>query len=299
MNPEIRVDRNGMELIHHGTYGFPFRLLQIVLSEYPLRSFPYHWHPEIEVTYIQEGKVLYQVGNARIILNAGDWIFVNANVPHGGEQIHDADCRWMVAILDPRIIGGFGGSDIQRTQVEPLLRSAAFPYHVIRQGDPDQPELAQLMRELLDAETEAVEVRQLHTIGILCRMWIPLYRAFCTCSAAEQIFTDQSQWLKEALRYLYAHYVDQITLDDLVKNCHTSKSELCRRFKTATGQSPMTYLLHYRIRQSLPLLEQTELSVTDIAGKVGFSGSSYYAEIFRRYMGCSPRDYRRKQQTNG
>jgi AraC-like DNA-binding protein len=51
------------------------------------------------------------------------------------------------------------------------------------------------------------------------------------------------------------------------------------------------YLLYYRIQQSLPLLKGGG-SITDIAGTVGFSNPCYYGKIFRRYMNCSPREYR-------
>ena len=78
--------------------------------------------------------------------------------------------------------------------------------------------------------------------------------------------------------------------------CHTSKSEFCRLFKAAMHQTPFDFLLHYRIQKSLPLLCSTDQSATEIAGCVGFSGSSYYSEVFRKYMSCSPSQYRKQLQ---
>ena len=71
----------------------------------------------------------------------------------------------------------------------------------------------------------------------------------------------------------------------MVSACHTSKSEFCRPFKAAMHQTPFDFLLHYRIQKSLPLLCSTDQSVTEIAGCVG---SSYYSEVFRKFMQCSP-----------
>lgn len=79
----------------------------------------------------------------------------------------------------------------------------------------------------------------------------------------------------------------------MVSACHTSKSEFCRLFKAAMHQTPFDFLLHYRIQKSLPLLCSTDQSVTEIAGCVGFSSSSYYSEVFRKFMQCSPTEYRR------
>ena len=64
-------------------------------------------------------------------------------------------------------------------------------------------------------------------------------------------------------------------------------------FMAAILQSPFDVLLHYRIQKSLLLLCSTDQSVTEIAGCVGFSGSSYYSEVFRKFMQCSPTEYRR------
>ena len=51
------------------------------------------------------------------------------------------------------------------------------------------------------------------------------------------------------------------------------------------------YLLHYRIRQSIPLLVQGKDSITDISLQCGFSSPSYYTKLFRKFMGCTPREY--------
>lgn len=52
-------------------------------------------------------------------------------------------------------------------------------------------------------------------------------------------------------------------------------------------------LLHYRIERSLPLLAAGEASITEVAGQVGFASSSYFAQVFKARMGCTPGAYRR------
>lgn len=75
---------------------------------------------------------------------------------------------------------------------------------------------------------------------------------------------------------------------------NANKSEFCRLFKATLHQTPFDFLLHYRIQQSLPLLCRPELSLTEIASAVGFSGASYYSEVFRKYTSCSPTEYRKR-----
>ena len=53
------------------------------------------------------------------------------------------------------------------------------------------------------------------------------------------------------------------------------------------------YLLHYRIQKSLPLLQNTNKSITDISLLTGFSSPCYFSKIFKSEMGCTPREYRK------
>ena len=55
--------------------------------------------------------------------------------------------------------------------------------------------------------------------------------------------------------------------------------------------------MYLRIQNSLPLLLSGE-SITKTAGMAGFSTPAYYGQIFRRYMGCSPSQYRHDNQKN-
>ena len=54
----------------------------------------------------------------------------------------------------------------------------------------------------------------------------------------------------------------------------------------------MQYVNRYRIEKSLSLLQDTELSVTEIAYQVGYNGSSYYIEQFKKNMHTTPKNYR-------
>lgn len=65
-------------------------------------------------------------------------------------------------------------------------------------------------------------------------------------------------------------------------------------FKKIVGMTPFSYLLQYRLRKSIELLRNGELSITEIAGDTGFSTVSYYIEKFKEYTGYSPHVYRKK-----
>ena len=68
MNREIVIDKNMFERNAHGSFGFPINLLHIVMSDYPFGRFNGHWHPEIEITYIADGEMQYQVNEVAYTL---------------------------------------------------------------------------------------------------------------------------------------------------------------------------------------------------------------------------------------
>jgi AraC-like DNA-binding protein len=100
--------------------------------------------------------------------------------------------------------------------------------------------------------------------------------------------------IKSALNYIHVHYKEAIRLKDISNSCNLSNSSCCRLFKKIVHHTPLDYLLSYRIQKSIPYLLNEGLNITEVAISVGFSSSSYYSEIFKKYMNCSPTVYKHK-----
>lgn len=83
-------------------------------------------------------------------------------------------------------------------------------------------------------------------------------------------------------------------LEELMQIAHMSRSNLMRIFRKATGQAPIDYLIRLRIQRAMELLRNSELSITDIALKAGFSDSNYFSRQFNKQIGKSPSAYRQQ-----
>lgn len=94
-----------------------------------------------------------------------------------------------------------------------------------------------------------------------------------------------------ALDYIYEHYADQVTLTSIAKSCYVTEAHLCRIFKNDTGKSPINYLIDFRVKKSVALLADFDLSISEVSKKCGFTDVSYFSKCFKKTMKMSPSDY--------
>ena len=99
------------------------------------------------------------------------------------------------------------------------------------------------------------------------------------------------------LEYISKNYQNKLTLEEIAANGNISKSELCRSFKKAMHRTVFDYITDLRLRKSIELIEDGT-SITEAALSSGFFDSSYYTKMFKRYMGCSPREYIKGKRVN-
>jgi transcriptional regulator GlxA family with amidase domain len=83
-----------------------------------------------------------------------------------------------------------------------------------------------------------------------------------------------------------------ISIHALARNFGMSQRTLSRRFKEATNMSPMDYLQQQRYEAARELLQTSNLSIKEIAYRVGYLDVSYFGKLFKQHANLSPRDYR-------
>lgn len=82
------------------------------------------------------------------------------------------------------------------------------------------------------------------------------------------------------------------SLDELAKHAGYSKYHFCRLFKAQTGRSPWQVVLERKVERARELLLSTRLPIREIAKSLGFDNADYFARLFARHTGVTPRAYR-------
>src|SRR3990170_3621541 len=102
--------------------------------------------------------------------------------------------------------------------------------------------------------------------------------------------------IEGAQQWIAMNYDKADVIGDLVQQCGLPKRTFDRRFRTATGYSPLAYIQALRIEEAKQLLETTNIPVEAIGREVGYEDASSFRRLFRRLAGIGPAEYRRKLQ---
>jgi signal transduction histidine kinase/CheY-like chemotaxis protein len=125
-----------------------------------------------------------------------------------------------------------------------------------------------------------------------------------TLSHIESVLTRQpslgkatQQIVRQAMAFIHTRYTEALGREDIARHIGVSADYLTDCFRQELGITPMLYLRRYRIRQARELLETTDLSIMQVALKVGFSESAHFTRTFQREAGVTPRAYRTEKRS--
>lgn len=100
--------------------------------------------------------------------------------------------------------------------------------------------------------------------------------------------------LKRVVAIIESRPANPPSLDELASEIGVSRRHFFRAFKQSTGKTPHTYVAEHRLQRAADLLRATDLSATEIALECGFASSSHFTVAFKRAIGVSPSEFRRK-----
>lgn len=289
----VDVMQDFSEIVHYEHPGVPLYIRRGTLSAYPNLRALCHWHDDIELIRMIEGRMQYQVGEKKLLLEQGDTLLINARQMHYGFSLQGRDCTYLCVLFHPNLLAE--NRLLYRQFVMPFLEKQDLPYLHFRAGTPDGDAFAQLVDRLDALKMENAPAYELAIIGILHLMWQRIY-PFCTKTTRPSFGSTDATLQKDMVSYIYQHYTEHLTLADIAAAGHICQSKCCTIFRRYLQQSPIDFLNAYRLEVSCNLLRSTDTTVTDIALACGFNHLSYYSKLFQRKYDCTPTEWRKKYQ---
>lgn len=238
---------------------------------------PTHWHEAVEMLYFKEEGAAVFCNGRFLPAQPGDLFIFNSKELHGVEN------RQPTNYVCIRFLPQFFAD----------LRQEDFQLQALVQNDPT---VEAYMNTMIALYTEKAEDMDLRVKGESYLFFSYLLRRYKAAPLSEEdVSRRRKQWerISTILQYIGRNFDRPLTTASLAERFFLDESYLCNIFKSETGQSPLRYINAFRVEKAAVLLGETDQSVTHIAARVGFDDPNYFARIFRRQMGCSPREYRR------
>ena len=291
MIPQLKENRT------HGTKSYPY-------EQYYMRNihhafqFPVHWHEEIEIIYVEEGKLHVKIGEQDMDGEAGDLFFVNPRELHLMSS-PDGKVKYYTLLFPIEFISFQSLDELEANLLAPIRSNQLML--------PQQLTDAALKKRVREIVVKLIEDnRKIHHLDIreiglsshhlqtriyLLQILQMLYEAGALTKAET---AGNSDMQKELLGYIQNHYTEKITLSMLAEEFHLSEKYVSRYFVEHFYLPFSNYVVHLRLTHAKQLLETTEESITEIALQSGFSNVSYFIRAFKNAYDKSPLKYRKE-----
>ncbi len=293
----IIIDDHKRELTQHGTRAFPLSMDRQNVRDPGLGGVE-HWHREIQLMLVTRGIVQVRANGISRKLEVGQGAFINSGVLHEADPVGKSEGEYVALDFAPEILCGPTGDATGEEYVEPLVRSPELSA-IILTDKPWHREICDAVRRIGEIYDEMGYAYELEIKSILFTLWKRILeneREYIVKSSGVS-FSDRRR-VKEMKAFIEKNYNRKLELAEIAGVTHISRGECCRVFRRVENVTPVEYLTKVRIDKSLPLLEATSISISEIGERVGFGSTSHYIERFRRETGVTPRAYRMMHRVN-
>lgn len=250
-----------------------------------------HRHNCLEIGYCHQGSGVFVVENKVFAYGSGDVNVIGPSEMHLARSTPGTESQWTFVMLDPASLLGPGVDDPSLLEVASLAGDR-FGNLISPDGNPALVTcIAQIVQELGQQRPHYRSAVR----GLVWTMMVLLHR-LPDRQPATQVSDMGLERIAAALQRMARDYAKPMTMAELADVCHLSTPHFRRLFNRKVGQSPLAYLNALRIRMAAIELHASDRRIVEIAWRTGFSTMSSFNRQFKTLMGCSPRDWRRREE---
>jgi AraC-like DNA-binding protein len=260
----------------------------------------WHYHPEIELVYIEEGTGTQFVGDNIQHFQGGDVLLIGPNLPHywrcDTQYFENRDGLYATATVVHFQENFWGDHFLQLPEnrlLQALLEKAkqGIRLHGVTK-ETVKPYLSQLLTE--SGPTRIVVL--LHLLAIIAKSTeIELLSTINYPTDFNEADTDR---INQIYAYSLAHFQRKITLDEIAGVANMNPNSFCRYFKSRSRKSYSQFLLEIRIHHACKLLMESKLSIAQVCYESGFNQFSGFNKYFKQIKGMSPIQYQKLTRNN-
>lgn len=252
----------------------------------------WHFHPELELVYVNKGKGKRHIGSHLSYFNNSQLILIGASLPHSGfTDRFTTNGKETIIQFKQDFLGEHFFNIPEMQKVKSMFQKA-------KKGILFNVDTKTLVGPKIENLTNSVGIdRVLKFIEILKELSLaPNYTLLNVDGFAFEVEPQDNNKIDIIFNHVRKNFTKQITLDEISEKVSMTVPAFCRYFKKVTNKTFTQFVNEFRIVHATKLLAENPTSITDICFESGFNNFSHFNKLFKKFTGKSPLKYRNEMK---
>lgn len=271
------------------TPNFGSSLLVKKHKEFLKTNIPFwHFHPEIELVYVNKGKGKRHIGNHLSYFNNSQLVLIGSNLPHIGyiDRLTTNGSETLIQFLPD-----FLGKDFFKI---PEMAAIDALFERAKKGIRFNIEIKQRIGAKIE---KLVELQGANRITSFIEILNDLattddYTLLNANGYAFESTHQDSDKIEVVYKHINKNFKEHISLEEISGLVSMTVPAFCRYFKKTTGKTFTKLVNEYRVVHATKLLAESNMSITDVCFECGFNNFSHFNKLFKEFAGKSAKVYR-------
>ncbi|WP_410506218.1 helix-turn-helix domain-containing protein [Haloimpatiens sp. FM7315] len=267
--------------------------IPINISMVNINNYPIHWHDSIEILFVLQGSIKVTIETEEYEVEEGEMEIINCDEAHSIKDIGKGN-KVLLLHIDPNFFEKYFND----------IRNIFFYTNSSEEGAQVGEKYDVLRKYLSIIVCEVIQKADKYEDSVedtLVNILYHLINNFHQLMYERENLKDNEEQFKRydrIVRYIYSNYKDKISLQDIAKKEFLSSDYLSHEIKNTVGYSFKDFLNLTRVEESIKLLLDSDMTVSEISEELGFSHIRYFNKHFKKHYKCTPLQYRKKYKVD-
>nr|WP_321221167.1 AraC family transcriptional regulator [uncultured Psychroserpens sp.] len=248
----------------------------------------WHFHPEIELVYVDKGKGKRHIGNHLSYFNNSQLILIGSNLPHYGftDRLTQHGSEVLVQ-FKPDFLGAYFFDTPEMANINALFERSK---NAILFKPETKRRLGKKIQKLSEVEGFDRVILLLKILQKLAE--VKDYEILNADGFVFETELQDSAKIDIVYKHINENFQKHISLDEIADKVSMTVPAFCRYFKKSTSKTFTKLVNEYRIVHATKLLSESQKSIADVAFECGFNNFSHFNKLFKEFTGKSASKYR-------
>lgn len=253
----------------------------------------WHYHPEIELVYVNGGAGRRQIGSHVSYYTDGDLVLIGSNLPHCGLTNSDTGNKNETVI---QIKHDFLGNDFFD---KPEMKNCHNLFKQAKAGIVFTGETKKRVGQRIESmEGQSAFQKLITLLTVLNELeFTTEYELLNADGFSLQMQVQDNDRINVVFNFIKDNFQDPISLEEIASMVSMTEPSFCRYFKKITNKTFTNFVNEYRLAYASKLLAEKTISINEVCYESGFNNFSHFSKLFKSYTGKSALQYRQELKT--